>query len=218
MDQIIMLYTLHFHMWYVHYISIKLEKKDAHFYILKMLASQSTLRIKWEGMRKRPLKSTLLRWQTCSLHIQPVKGLPDWLTFCFPGTPVPGGAARHGGGGVEGVLHQDSPFQAKVTCWSQFSRRPRKAERSTDLGTVEWASDSRKPKAREWRTQLLYAIPFSPYPCQSFRNMKSLTEIPPHCPARTLFGPKWPLFWWWIYSFNLKQHRINRPKTYLLPA
>lgn len=149
--------------------------------------------------------------KSCSLHTQLANELPGWLTFCFPRTPVSWWAAGHRGWGVEGILHQDSPFQAKVTCWSQFSRRPRKEGKCTDLGTGEWATDSTRTKAIGQRTPQSYVTLLPPYPCQSFQNI-TINEIPPQCPASTLFEPKQLLFWWWIHLFNFKQCGINRPK------
>ena len=116
--------------------------------------------------------------QKCSLHTQPAKELSGWLTFCFPRTPVSWWATGHRGGGVEGILHQDSPFQAKVTCWSQFSRRPRKEGKCTDLGTVEWVPGLTKPKAEVTNQSMFSDLP---YLSQSFQNM-TMSEILPHCP------------------------------------
>lgn len=130
---------------------------------------------------KKTIKIIKLQlYRKCSLHTQPAKELPGWLTFCFPRTPVSWWATGHRGGGVEGILHQDSPFQAKVTCWSQFSRRPRKEGKCTDLGTVEWVPGLTKPKAE---VKPIYVLQSS----QSFQNM-TLSGILPHCPRGPCLG------------------------------
>lgn len=119
----------------------------------KLLALQGDLKIKWDSMWKTFKIITFHPHRKSSLHTPPAEELPGWLTFCFPRTPVSWRATGHWGGGVEGVLHQDSPFQTKVTRWSQFSRRPRKEGKCADLGTVEWVLDWTNPKA-EVKTNL----------------------------------------------------------------
>ena len=125
--------------------------------------------------------------KSCSSHTHPVHKLPGWLTFRFPGTPVSWWATGHRGGSIEGVLHQDSPFQAKVTCWSQFSRRPRKEGKCTDLGTVEWGPDPTWPKATGQRAQLCS------YPLFS----QCMPKLPEHDKLKFLptaqHGPCWDL-------------------------
>lgn len=113
------------------------------------------------------------------------------LTFCFPRAPVSGWATRHWGGGFESILHQDSPFQTKVTCWSQFSRRPRKEGKCTDLETFEWTTNGMRLKTTEQRTQV-YLPTFSLHLWRLSENIfKKLFSL-----SRISFWSKHRLFWW----------------------